>query len=157
MARDPHLGVRVIAREEVVRRLGPAVLTKRSRALSALGMMVALIAVLTTGCATLWPTASATDAGRLEGQWIGWMMIERLGNGPATMTVRNDGVFDGVLRLADGERAFRGGISVLGSRTMRYDGTFGDGTATVTGGAGERTLRLVPDGGGGVATFVQAK
>ena len=62
------------------------------------------------------------------------------------MTVRDNGVFDGVLRLADGDEAFHGALTVLGSRTMRYDGTFGDGTATLTGGAGERTLRLVPDG-----------
>jgi len=116
-----------------------------------------LVATLTTGCATLWPTASTTDAGRLAGQWSGWMMIERLGNGAATMTVRDDGVFEGVLRLADGDRAFRGAISALGSRTMRYDGTFGDGTATLAEGAGERTLRLVPDGGGGLATFAQVK
>jgi len=142
---------------EVLRSQGVAGLQKGSRAASALGGIVALIAIMTTGCATLWPTASPEGAGSLAGPWNGWVMIGRLGNGAATMTVRDNGVFGGVLRLADGDEAFHGAITVLGSRTMRYGGSFGEGTATLTEGAGERTLRLVPDGGGGLATFIQGK
>ena len=142
---------------EVVRSQGAAGLQRGSRAASALGGIAALIAVLTTGCATLWPTAFPEGAGSLAGPWNGWMMIGRLGNGAATMTVRDNGVFDGVLRLADGDEAFHGALTVLGSRTMRYGGSLGEGTATLSEAAGERTLRLVPDGGGGLATFLQAK
>ena len=73
------------------------------------------------------------------------------------MTVKDDGAFEGVVRLEDEERPFRGAISVLGPHAMRYDGTFGDGIATVAAERGRLTLKLVPDGGGGVATFLPAQ
>ncbi len=121
--------------------------------ISALSRGLALAAMVSAGCAAPWLTASPDSARRLAGPWTGWMMMGWLGNGPATMTVRDNGTFDGVLRLADGDRPFHGAISVLGPRTMRYDGTFGDGKVTLD----EDTLKLLPDGGGGVATFVPAK
>ena len=62
-------------------------------------------------------------------------------------------MFEGVVRLTDGDQLFRGAISAVGVGPLRYDGTFGDGTVTLDDGL----LKLVPDGGGGAATFALAR
>jgi hypothetical protein len=115
------------------------------------------LATLASGCANFWPTASADATRVLAGTYSGWMSFSRLGNGVATMTVRDTGAFEGVLRLDDENRPFRGAITMLGARMLRYDGTFGDGAVALAGEPDRRTLKFMADGGGGTATFVLAK
>ncbi len=129
----------------------------RSRVRAALVSWLVITALLSAGCAELRPTASPQGPHKLIGEWNGWISIVRLGNGPARMTVKDHGLFEGVLRLEEEDRPFRGAISVLTPRMMRYDASFGDGIATVTEDRGRATLKLVPDGGGGGATFVRAQ
>lgn len=123
----------------------------------ALVLVSLTLALVAGGCASLWPVVSPGGVPRLAGTWQGWMAIPRLGNAAARMTVKADGGFDGVLRLDDGDRPFHGSISALASGALRYDGTFGDGDVALRESAGGPTLKLVPDGGGGVATFVPAR
>jgi len=115
------------------------------------------LALIAGGCASLWPVAAPGGVPRLAGVWQGWMAIPRLGNAGARMTVRADGAFDGVIMLDDGERPFHGAITALTSGAMRYGSTFGDGDVTAGGTGDAPTLKLVPDGGDGVATFVPAR
>ena len=114
-------------------------------------------ALLGSGCAAFAPAPAPSVVTGFAGQWSGWMTISRLGNGPASMTVRPDGRFDGALRLADGERPFHGALTALASGAVRYGGTFGDGAVTIAGRVDRRTMALVPDGGGGGATFARVQ
>jgi hypothetical protein len=114
-------------------------------------------ALVAASCAQLVPTASPEATAALAGQWIGWMTIGRIGYGPATMTLRPGGAFEGVVRLADGDAPFRGAVTALASGALRYGGTFGDGTVTLIASDARRTLRFVPDGGGGEPRFEQAR
>jgi len=116
-----------------------------------------VFAALANGCANVWPTVSADATRVLAGNYSGWMSFARLGSGVASMTVKDTGAFEGVLRLEDEDRPFRGAITVLGPRMLRYDGTFGDGTVALAGEPDRRTLKFMADGGGGAATFVLAK
>jgi hypothetical protein len=111
--------------------------------------MLAVIGIASAACAI----PGLGSAQRLAGLWQGWMAIGKLGNGPASMTIRENGAFEGVVRLADGDRPFHGAISAVGFGHLRYDGTFGDGTATLD----DAMLKLVPDGGGGAATFARVR
>ncbi len=123
---------------------------------AALAFLLA-VALVCAGCAELTPIASREGPQKLVGEWNGWMTMSRLGNGPARMTVKDHGIFEGVLHLEDEDRPFRGAISMLTPRMMRYGASFGDGIATVAEEPGRATLKLVPDGGGGGATFVRAQ
>jgi hypothetical protein len=114
-----------------------------------------LVALLAAGCGSLSPAPERTA--ELAGQWAGWMSIGRLGHGPASVTVRPDGQFEGTVRTADEDRPFRGAVTALASGALRYGGTFGDGAVALTDSGGRRTLRFVPDGGGVGATFEQVR
>lgn len=116
--------------------------------------VIVLSATLAVGCASAQTRAAETAA--LAGTWRG-RMSGPAGNGPIIMTIAEDGTFQGLLFVEPKYKEIRGAISVLSPGTMRYEGNGGNGRVTVREERGRRTLRLIPDGGGGGAELTPSK
>ena len=113
-----------------------------------------LAAALLVGCASAQSRSAETAA--LAGTWRG-RMSGPMGNGPAVVTIAEDGSFDGLLFVEPQYRELRGAIMILGPGNIRYDGNTGNGRVTVREERGQRVLKFVPDGGGGGAELTPAK
>jgi hypothetical protein len=119
------------------------------RVVSLVGLAIAL-----GGCASWMPASSIAVPGEVAGQWKG-SMDGRLGRGPASLMVQENGRYEGQLHLTDGDRSFQGTIMTLGPRGGRYAGTDGEGSVTLRDEHGRAVLEFVRDGGGSRATFTR--
>jgi hypothetical protein len=118
-------------------------------------LLLALLAAASAGCATVAP-ATVPSVRDLAGAWYGRLAIGPA-NAPATLTIRDDGVYAGALHLEGADdRPFGGTIVMARPGRLRYLGTHGDGMVLVREAGGAATLRFVPDGGGGGGAFTRS-
>ena len=118
---------------------------------------VALLIVALGGCSLVSTRDSIASVRELAGAWRGRLALQ-LANAAATMTIKEDGAYQGALHLDGGEdRPFNGAITILRPGRVRYQGSHGNGIVMVTQRGTETTLRFVPDGGGGGGTFTRAR
>ena len=116
----------------------------------------ALALVLLAGCAQVSRQHPVADVHELTGAWRGRLALQ-LANAAATMTIKENGTYQGALHLEGGEdRPFNGAIIVLRPGRVRYQGSHGNGIVVLTTHGDETTLRFVPDGGGGGGAFTRA-
>jgi hypothetical protein len=117
-------------------------------------LLILLFGTLLAGCASA-QSRSAVTAG-LAGTWRG-RMTGPTGNAPVILTIGEDGTFQGLLFVEPQYKEIRGTISVIGARSMRYEGNDGNGRVTLHEERGQRVLRFVRDGGGGGAELTPSR
>jgi hypothetical protein len=111
-------------------------------------------AVLVGGCAP-GGTRPAGGIGDLAGEWRGrW--LGPAGHARAALSVKPDGAYRMALFLDGGDRVVSGTVVPLSSGRLRYQDLHGNGEVRVERDGGVRTLRFVPDGGGGGGAFRRA-
>ncbi len=110
-----------------------------------------VVAILGAGCASLPPLQTAKELHQIVGKWEG-----RLGDGsPASMTIREDGRYQGVIA---GGRGFAGQVQVSEGRFRFKSETTGQsGTMTLYEGDGKRILRTSTDNGSITSEYTPAK
>lgn len=117
---------------------------------------LALLALLLGGC-SLVASPDVVAVRELAGAWRGRLALQQ-SNATATMTVKDDGGYQGALHLEGGEdRAFNGAIVIVRPGRLRYQGSHGNGMVIIVSQGAEMTLRFVPDGGGGGGAFTRAR
>jgi len=118
-------------------------------------LAVVIAASVLAGCALAATQEPAVTTRDLAGAWQGRLALQ-LANAAATLTIKEDGTYQGALHLDGGEdRPFSGAIVTVREGRLRYQGTHGNGLVMVRQ-RGEITLRFVPDGGGGGGAFTRA-
>jgi hypothetical protein len=119
-------------------------------------LAVFLVTIVVAGC-SLVATQSPATLREIAGTWQGRMALEPA-NASATLTIRDDGTYQGALHLAGGEdRPFSGAIVVVRPGRVRYHGSHGNGLIVLVERDGQVALRFVPDGGGGGGAFTRAR
>jgi hypothetical protein len=120
-------------------------------------LAIALLVVVLTGCSTPPPLHPGPSVRELAGTWRGRLAIGAA-NGVATLAIKEDGTYAGMLHLEGGDRPFSGAIVQARPGRLRYLGTNGDGTVVVTPpNQPAATLHFVPDGGGGGGSLARGK
>ena len=118
----------------------------------ALGLAVAVMLTVCSAVSRQHPVASVHE---LAGDWHGRLALQ-LANAAATMTIKENGAYQGALHLDGGEdRPFNGAITVVRPGRVRYQGSHGNGIVMLMRRHGESMLRFVPDGGGGGGAFTR--
>jgi hypothetical protein len=114
-------------------------------------VIVFVVAILGAGCASLPPLQTANELHQIAGKWEG-----RLGDGrPATMTISQDGRYQGVIA---GSSGFAGQVQVSEGRFRFKSETTGQsGTMTLYEGDGKRILRTSTDNGSITSEYSPAK
>ena len=90
----------------------------------ALGLAVA---AMLTGCSAVSRQHPVASVQELAGEWHGRLALQ-LANAAATMTIKENGAYQGALHLDGGEdRPFNGAITVVRPGRVRYQGSHGNG------------------------------
>jgi len=114
-------------------------------------------AVMLTGCSAVSRQHPVASVQELAGDWHGRLALQ-LANAAATMTIKENGAYQGALHLDGGEdRPFNGAIIVVRPGRVRYQGSHGNGIVVLVRRGDESTLRFVPDGGGGGGAFTRVR
>ena len=116
-----------------------------------------LAALLAGACSAVTTQQGVEMVSELAGAWRGRLAVVQA-NAAATMTVQEDGRYQGALHFDRGEeRPFTGVIVLARPGLWRYHGTHGNGTVLLVRRGDELTLRFVPDGGGGGGAFTRPR
>jgi hypothetical protein len=119
--------------------------------------LVLAAAVMLTGCSAVSRQHPVASVHELAGDWHGRLALQ-LANAAATMTIKENGAYQGTLHLEGGEdRPFNGAITVVRPGRVRYQGPHGNGIVMLMRRGDESTLRFVPDGGGGGGAFTRVR
>ena len=120
-------------------------------------LAIVLAAVMLAGCSLLSTQPPVGTVRELAGAWQGRLALQ-LANAVATLSIKDDGTYQGALHLEGGEdRPFSGAIVIVRPGRVRYQGSHGNGIVTVTQHGDEIALRFVPDGGGGGGAFTRVR
>jgi hypothetical protein len=121
------------------------------------GLALALAVVVLAGCAKAPPVHPGPSVRELAGTWRGRLAVGAA-NAAATLTIKEDGLYAGMLHLEGGDRPFTGTIVAARPGRLRYHGSNGDGSVVVTPPTGPpATLHFVPDGGGGGGSLARVE
>ena len=119
--------------------------------------LVLATAVMLIGCSVVSRQHPVASVHELAGDWHGRLALQ-LANAAATMTIKENGAYQGALHLDGGEgRPFNGAIIVVRPGRVRYQGSHGNGIVMLMRRGDESTLRFVPDGGGGGGAFTRVR
>ena len=119
--------------------------------------LVLAAAVMLTGCSAVSRQHPVASVQELAGDWHGRLALQ-LANATATLTIKENGAYQGALHLDGGEdRPFNGAIIVVRPGRVRYQGSHGNGIVVLVRRGDESTLRFVPDGGGGGGAFTRVR
>ncbi len=119
--------------------------------------LVLAASVMLIGCSVVSRQHPVASIHELAGDWHGRLALQ-LANAAATLTIKENGAYQGALHLAGGEdRPFNGAITVVRPGRVRYQGSHGNGMVMLMRRGDESTLRFVPDGGGGGGAFTRVR